>query len=465
MASRYNEAGYFYDEQFRRYILQFMRLFGGLLIKTGRGKDGIEKFLKVPCRYADMQRMVGHILKNNSENVVNSCPFITSNILTLQPDRSRTLDPQYTEQVQITERKFDQETGKYTNDIGNMYTVERLMPTPYTLTMQVDIWTSNTDQKLQLMEQILVLFNPAIELQANTNILDWTALTVVELTDISWSSRGVPQGIDSQIDVGSITFTMPIWISPPVKITQQKLIEQITARTQNMDADFDPNAFDFFGDATYLNRQIITPQNTSIKVVAGTPPQIQLLSHAGINDDGEGGAFDWAKYLLDYGGLTNNVTQIRLRLQSDPELDTNPNDIVGTISTTESANVVDFTVDVDTLPGTDLTVNAVINPHVSYPDDGTLPVANITQKYLILDDIGASGAENVTDGWGILVAGKNDIISYNGSNWVIHFDSSVSDGPTYIQNNFTGEQFKWNGTQWANSYQGRYYPGFWRIVN
>ena len=65
MASQYNEAGYFYDEQFRRYILQFMRLFGGFMIKTGRGRDDEEKFLKVPIRYSDMQRMVAHILKNN----------------------------------------------------------------------------------------------------------------------------------------------------------------------------------------------------------------------------------------------------------------------------------------------------------------------------------------------------------------------------------------------------------------
>ena len=125
MASRYKEAGYFYDEQFRRYILQFMRLFGGLLVKTGKGKDGIEKFIKVPCRYADMQRMVGHILKNNSENVVNSCPFITSHILTLQPDRARTLDPLYIDKQQINERAFDEETQKYTDKIGNCDFQER----------------------------------------------------------------------------------------------------------------------------------------------------------------------------------------------------------------------------------------------------------------------------------------------------------------------------------------------------
>ena len=459
MASRYKEAGYFYDEQFRRYILQFMRLFGGLLVKTGKGKDGSEKFIKVPCRYADMQRMVGHILKNNSENVINSCPFITSHILTLQPDRSRTLDPLYVDKQQITERAFDEETRQYTEKVGNRYSVERLMPTPYTLTMQVDVWTSNADQKLQLMEQILVLFNPSIELQASTNILDWTSLVVVELTDISWSSRGVPQGVDTQIDIGSMTFTMPVWISPPAKVYQQRVIQQITDRLNNYPDDWDPDAYDFFSGQTYLTRDIITPLNASISVTNG---QIQLLNYAGINQDDDGNAMDWARYLDQYGGLKDNVTQIRLRLNTDPELQTNPNDIVGTIAATNVGNVVDYTVDTDTLPGTAFTVNAIIYPHKSYPNDGTLPISTIGQKYLILDDIGATG--QTTTAWGNLVANKNDIIQYNGSSWVVFFDSSATEDITYIQNNFTGDQFKWNGTQWMDSYQGRYYPGFWRIV-
>ena len=325
MASRYREAGYFYDEQFRRYILQFMRLFGGLLVKTGKGKDGIEKFIKVPCRYADMQRMVGHILKNNSENVINSCPFITSHILTLQPDRSRTLDPLYIDKQQISERAFDEETQKYTNKIGNRYSVERIMPTPYTLTMQTDVWTSNADQKLQLMEQILVLFNPSIELQSSTNILDWTSLVIVELTDISWSSRGVPQGVDTQIDIGSMTFTMPVWISPPAKVYQQRIINQVANRINDFPDDFDPDAYDFFGGQTFLTRDIITPLNASINVTNG---QIQLLNYAGINEDDDGDTMDWERYLDQYSGLKDNVTQIRLRLNVDPEDDTTPDDIV-----------------------------------------------------------------------------------------------------------------------------------------
>ena len=61
-------------------------------------------------------------------------------------------------------------------DLGNLYSTDRYMPVPYNLTMQVDIWSGNTDQKLQLLEQILILFNPSIQLQQNTNPLDWTSV-------------------------------------------------------------------------------------------------------------------------------------------------------------------------------------------------------------------------------------------------------------------------------------------------
>jgi hypothetical protein len=39
--------------------------------------------------------------------------------------------------------------------------------------MQVDIWSTNEEMKLQILEQILVLFNPAIDFQKNENPFDW----------------------------------------------------------------------------------------------------------------------------------------------------------------------------------------------------------------------------------------------------------------------------------------------------
>ena len=157
---------HFYDEQIIRYILQFIRLFSGFSVKTGKKmNDGTtDYFIRVPARYGDISRMAATIMKGNSENIVNSAPFIGCWIQSLQPDRARVQEPFFNDAVSVTERKFDENQQKYVNETGNRFNVRRLMPVPYLLNMQVDVWTSNTDQKLQLMEQILVLFNPALEL-------------------------------------------------------------------------------------------------------------------------------------------------------------------------------------------------------------------------------------------------------------------------------------------------------------
>ena len=65
------------------------------------------------------------------------------------------------------------------------------------------------------------MFNPSIQLQQNTNPLDWTSVFEVELTDMQWSNRSIPAGVDETIDVSTLTFTLPIWLSPPAKVKRQ----------------------------------------------------------------------------------------------------------------------------------------------------------------------------------------------------------------------------------------------------
>src|SRR6056297_895933 len=101
------------------------------------------------------------------------------------------------------------------------------MPTPYTLNINVDIWTTNTNQKLQILEQILMLFNPSLEIQTTDNYVDWTSLSVVNIAGITWSSRSIPQGTETEIDVATLNFTTPIYISPPTKVKKLGVITNI----------------------------------------------------------------------------------------------------------------------------------------------------------------------------------------------------------------------------------------------
>ena len=66
----------------------------------------------------------------------------------LEQDRSRTSDSSFTSKVHIRERAYDSENNEYLNTQGKNYTVERIMPSPYTLQINLDIWSTNTDPKI-----------------------------------------------------------------------------------------------------------------------------------------------------------------------------------------------------------------------------------------------------------------------------------------------------------------------------
>lgn len=279
---------YWYSAQLRQYRLQFIRAFSNFSVKTGRGgPNGEAEMIRVPCRYGDPTRMAASIVRGNSENKVLAVPFISCYIQSLNMSPGRRQDPQLVVPVVVNERKYNEETNRYTNEVGNRYTVERYMPVPYDLTMQVDIWTDNLDIKEQLLEQIMVLYNPAIDVQTSVNPIDWTVLSYIEMQDsISWSSRSIPVGTDNPIDVATMTFKIPIWINPPAKVKKQSIINQIV--TNIVEGSIEENAMEWT-EYEFLSRVITTPGDATIKLTprAGGNFDIFLCDNALSNVDKE----------------------------------------------------------------------------------------------------------------------------------------------------------------------------------
>ena len=87
--------------------------------------------------------------------------------------------------------------------------------------------------KLEL-EQIGVLFNPALEIQSTDNYIDWSSLSAVFLTDTNWDSRSVPTGGEEPISVFTYTFEIPIWISTSVKVKKMGVIQQVITNFQDL---------------------------------------------------------------------------------------------------------------------------------------------------------------------------------------------------------------------------------------
>lgn len=455
---------YFYDNQIRRYLQQFVRIFHGFQYEYTL-RNGEKALRQIPVRWGDPSRMVSHILRNNSENVINSTPFMTVWIQNMAYAIDRRQQSFHTEKVQVAERVFDEEEQAYTSDIGNRYTVERYMPVPYNMTLQLDIWASNTTQKFQIFEQIAPLFNDSLDIQNGVNPVDWTTISAVHLQDVTWSSRSIPQGTESAIDILSMTFLLPIWISPPAKVKKQAVIHQIIANIGEPDnmENIGVGEGIYFDEGDLLGRVITTPGNHQVRIEG---EEITLLSESGSEKNEEGDIFNWELLLNQYAKFRPQITQFRLKKYA-PVLDSEDGDIVGTIELhpTEDNKLL-WSIDPLTLPINTLDpINAIINPHTAFPGAG-LPSAATGQRYLLLTDIGGEDKNAVsgdTAAWGDLLADVNDIIEYNGTTWAVVFDASASPTEEFLINSFTNKQLHWTSSEWTLAVDGEYGPGIWRL--
>lgn len=438
---------YWYDQQIRRYLLQLIRVFSHFSVREYT--ESGEKYNRVPCKYADPSRMVSQILRSNSENIINSSPQITVGIDNIALSRARSQDPFLVDTKQVAEREWDKQAGQYTSEQGNLYTVQRYMPVPYDLTIRVDLWTTNTDTKLQLLEQIMVLFNPSLQLQSNDNPLDWSNVFEVELTSIVWSNRSIPTGVEDQLDITSMTFEVPIWISPPAKVMKQKIIQKIVADIYTVstmsDLGYNEAYYDFFSSLKEDARVTITPGDYLVRVENNIA---QLLNSQGIPQP-------W-RNIIEMQGELSDISKLELNLTNDME--NFDYIVIGSVSEHDTDDtLLNFVLDSDTLPANTLnSVDRIIDPRASTPGVN-LPASAQGQRYLITNDIDSSGV------WGVsAVAG--DILEFNGSNWLVDFNSQTNQDTEWVTNTYTGNQYKWTGSEWISSWQGSYNAGFWRLL-
>ena len=460
---------FFYDGQIRRFIQQFIRLISGFQVEYGQDRNGNRTLQRVPVFYGDSSRQAMAIIQGNTENTLPTVPAMAVYISNLQYDRNRVQDPSFVGKMHIRQRAYNEESGTYEHTQGNAFTIERLMPVPHTLELKVDIWTSNTEQKLQLIEQISILFNPELEIQSTDNYVDWTSLSMVLRTGLTWGTRSIPVGPDNPIDVATFTFEIPIWLSAPAKVKKLGVIQKIISNIHDSNGDLDAAIWD--GTNLLGQRQYFTPLDYGVLLIGNTLKLLKVSEFADPRDPTletqtkVGTRDNWPNLIDMYGDLTNGVSQVRL-------LNPDGSEIVGTVSfhPTDDSLLI-FNADIDTYPANTLEpIDAIVDPRKNTAV--AMASAAVTgTRYLILNSIGdpdniiGTGPAAWRGSNGLdLYAGANDIIEYNGTHWVVAFDSSGSNNVQYVSNLNTGIQYKWDLNQWVKSWEGEYKNGEWTLV-
>lgn len=219
---------FYYDNQIKRMLVQIMACFTGYQVRTGQQRDGRHRFLDVPIIYGDMQKAVGYILQGGSENTVSYLPIMSCTMTSLTQKSEWRQAPQHYERLNIIERARDAEGNLLINQPGKKKSIERWQPVPYDMGIEISIWASNNDQMFQLMEQILSVFNPDMDIALSNSLADWTFLTSLIFEGDTRFERAVPQGTDSDpLFVVTLPFTTVIWMSVPAKVMDSQYIFKI----------------------------------------------------------------------------------------------------------------------------------------------------------------------------------------------------------------------------------------------
>ena len=220
MSDYISSPNFYYNKQLRNYLIQFMAAFAGLQVQVGWTDDKEPRLINVPVYSASKDRVVAAIKTENTQNKPIRLPCMSSYLQSID------LDPSLRKGITTYRSQTYMPTGGLFPD--DFRVVTQRMPVPYKGTYELGIWTSNQEQHNQIIEQILMLFNPTLQIQTSDEPFDWTKITQIEMTGIQMNEN-VPAGGERRIIQTVITFTIPMWISIPVDV-HQRFVKEIYFR-------------------------------------------------------------------------------------------------------------------------------------------------------------------------------------------------------------------------------------------
>lgn len=228
---------YYYDEQMRSYIVQFAAVFAGIKVMVGWNEDKEPRLIQVPIKNASMDRVVGHIKSDNTQNKPLRIPIMAFHLSGIDqtPDRRKGIG--------MVKRNTYMPTGGVFPD--DLKVIEQRQAVPYMAQFELAIWTSNQEQHMQIIEQILTLFDPIIQLQTTDEIFDTTRLTTLELVDVRLDET-IPNGPDRRLIQTRMGFLVPIYLSTAVSV-RNNYIKDIYLRIGAIGSDV-TNSYEIIAD-------------------------------------------------------------------------------------------------------------------------------------------------------------------------------------------------------------------------
>jgi len=207
-----------YHELIRKTIVAFGTLFNDLYIYRRASTGKINQKMKVPLAYGPKQKFLARIDQDSTRSADDvkstalTLPRIGFELTGLTYDPSRKLN-----RIQ----KFKKVKGADTKSMTNVY-----MPVPYNVSFTLFTMAKNSEDALQIVEQILPMFQPDYTVSLNVMpSLDIVRDVPIILNDVTYEDSYDGTFTDRRVLMYTLSFTAKMYLYGPV--TSTKVIKQV----------------------------------------------------------------------------------------------------------------------------------------------------------------------------------------------------------------------------------------------
>ena len=204
----------FYHESIRKVIVSFGTMFNNISLVRKDNSGNIIQSMKVPLAYGPREKFLVRLNEDAdlTKQVAITLPRIGFEIQNLEYDAGRKLN-----RVQ----RFKKVKGANDKQLDAQY-----MPVPYNLSIELYVMAKQSDDALQIVEQILPYFQPDYTLTINDNVsMDSKRDVPIVLNSISYEDNYQGDFTTRRALIYTLSFTAKFYLYGPV--TSSKVIKTV----------------------------------------------------------------------------------------------------------------------------------------------------------------------------------------------------------------------------------------------
>jgi hypothetical protein len=236
---------HFYHKQIRNTVIAFGTIFNNINIKRLDSSGNPLQNIKVPLSYSPKEKFIARLeqqssLTGSDSSVAITLPRMAFEITGYSYDASRKLNK-------------NQRVGVVTSNADTTKLNAQYSPVPYDVSFELGIYTSNSDDGLQIIEQILPYFQPDYTVTMIENsTMDTKRDIPFVLESTSYSDSYAGDLTTSRRIEYTLSFTAKIYLYGP--ISTSAIIKKVSADLYADTSDQSPSRSE---------RVTVTPNPTS----------------------------------------------------------------------------------------------------------------------------------------------------------------------------------------------------------